>query len=840
MKKFFTLLAFTLQGIFSSSQNCGPLDPVFGNGGKILHTGSSGSFDSKKVIIQPDNKIVHVFTLYNGNVNQFGVLRYKTEGQLDSSFGNNGSVITAVGDLHSHTSTGAIQPDGKIVVVGSAAISNNSFGFALVRYNIIGTLDSSFGSGGKTIAKIGAYYDYPTALAIQPDGKIIVVGSTMDDFYTGSFAIARFNNNGSIDSSFGNHGKIVTHLGPFITTIGGQYYGRYANESAQAVIIQTDGKIVVGGSSYTTQGCWDYYGGIYCNPAFAMVRYNSNGSVDSTFGTNGKVADSLTLSWISSMALQNDGKILVTGDGSNTNAFITRRYNSNGSIDNDFGSSGIALIKISGTNTYHGTRSTTIRPDGRIIVGGTLNINNIYQFAVLRYTLNGLPDSSFNGNGTVFFKIGQSGSYDEITSLGLQGDKIIVGGNSRNNNEYKVVTARLLDSGQLLSPVIKANGPLYFCNGGSVKLSSNETGTLQWYRNNVAINGATDTTYSATVSGAYTVAVTNSKGCGISSPVGVTVTVPFIPYITAIGPTVLCTGERVTLSSNTYGNQWYKDGVAISGSTNSSLDVTTSGRYTTKVTVNGCESAPSNEITVAVNDIIPSAPAITAGGDSIFCSGANVVLTSSEATGNQWYKNGTIMHGSNSSTLNVTSSGEYTCKVRVSGCSSSPSNSIVVHVKATPPQPSIVWDGIQMNTSFGYASYQWLFNGAPIAGSDTNSYKPTQTGLFKVIVTNADGCSNTSEAFNLVVLGVADITIGDAKLRWYPNPAHSILNVDVTNVRSNKLHVELYDVTGRFIKKQKLNQNNNKVSVQELTAGLYQLFLYNGREKTVVKVMIVK
>ena len=104
MKKFFTLLAFTLQGIFSSSQNCGPLDPVFGNGGKILHTGSSGSFDSKKVIIQPDNKIVHVFTLYNGNVNQFGVLRYKTEGQLDSSFGNNGSVITAVGVLHSHTS----------------------------------------------------------------------------------------------------------------------------------------------------------------------------------------------------------------------------------------------------------------------------------------------------------------------------------------------------------------------------------------------------------------------------------------------------------------------------------------------------------------------------------------------------------------------------------------------------------------------------------------------------------------------------------------------------------------------------------------------------------------
>jgi len=840
MKNIFILLFLALQGMSSSAQNCGPLDPVFGNGGKVLHTASTGSFDSRKVIVQPDNKIVHVFTIYTGSFYQFGVLRYKTEGQLDSSFGNNGSVTTAVGVLHSHASAGAIQPDGKIVVVGSAAISTNSFGFALVRYTVNGALDSSFGSGGKTVAKIGVYYEYPTALAIQPDGKIVVVGTTLDDYYSGTFAIARFNNNGSIDSSFGQKGKIVTHLGPFITNIGGQYYGRYADESAQAILIQPDGKIVVGGSSYTTQGCWDYYGGIYCNPASAMVRYNGNGIVDSSFGTNGKVADSLTLTWISSMALQNDGKILVCGNGS-PNAFITKRYNSNGSIDNNFGNSGTSLTNISGSNTYHGARSIAIRTDGRIIVGGTLNINNISQFAVLRYTHNGFPDSSFNGNGTVFFKIGQSGSNDEINSVGLQGDKIIAGGNSRNNIDNKVVTIRLLDSGQLLTPFITADGPVSFCNGGTVKLSANETGIIQWYRNNLAINGATDTIYLATVTGSYTAAVTNLKGCGISSPIGVTVTIPFTPSITPGGSVALCTGDSIMLLSNSYGeNQWYRDGVAITGSNNQALVVRTNGNYTIKVTVNGCVSAPSNEIKVTVSNTIPTAPAITAGGDTIFCNGSSVVLTSNQTTGNQWYKNGTTINGSTSASLNVTTSGAYTCRVADSGCKSSLSNTIVVLVQPTPPQPSIVWDGIKMSTNFGYAHYQWIFNGSAIAGNDSNSHKPTQTGQFKVIGTDAAGCSNTSAPFDLVVLGVADITIGDAKLRWYPNPANSVLNVDVNNVRSNKLHVELYDVTGRFIKKQKLNQNNNQLSVQGLTTGLYQLFIYNGREKTVVKLMVTK
>jgi uncharacterized delta-60 repeat protein len=838
MKKFFTLLLLVLQGTLGHCQNCGPLDPFFGNGGTSIGITGNASIDSKNILIQPDNRIIQVFVSYAANHYEFGVLRYKTDGQLDSSFGNNGKTTTAIGLSDGYATAGALQPDGKIVVVGSANTSN-SIAFGLVRYNSNGTLDNSFGSSGKVIASFGLYYDRATSLAIQPDGKILVAGSSADSYYTGAFALARFKINGTPDSSFGQNGKIITHLGPFVTYIGGQYFGRYAEESANAVVLQPDGKIILGGTSYTTDGCWDYYGGIYCNPAFAMVRYHSNGIIDSSFGANGKVTDSITLLQMSSMALQNDGKILVLGDG-NPNSFITKRYNSNGSIDNNYGVGGTSNTKIAGLNTYHGPRSIAIRPDGKIIIGGVLSGNNVSQFAILRNTSNGLPDSSFNGNGTLFFKLRQPESLEEITSVALQGNKIIAGGNSRNNNDAVIVALRLLDSGQVLTPIITPDGPLSFCNGFKVKLSSSEKGFLQWYRNNIAIAGATDTVYSATQTGLYTLSATNLKGCGTSSPVSVTVTIAFIPSITASGPVNFCTGDSVTLISNAYGgNQWYRDGAAITGATNQTLEISTNGNYTARVTANGCESTPSNEIRVTVNNIIPHAPTVSAGGDTTFCSGTSVVLSSDATTGNQWFKNGVLISGSTGVSLNVNTSGAYTSKVITGGCQSLPSNAIVVRINSRPSQPLVNWDGVNMSTSSGYARYQWFLNDTAITSGDSNVYKPTQIGRYKVSITDIMGCTNVSEPFDFVVLGVADINVGDAKLRWYPNPVHSLLNVDLINVRSNKLHAELYDVTGRFIKKQLLNKNNNQLNVQGLITGLYQLVIYNGQEKTVVKVMIV-
>src|SRR6266487_2683708 len=249
---------------------------------------------------------------------------------------------------------------------------------------------------------------------------------------------------------------------------------------------------------------------------------------------------------------------------------------------------------VTGSLTLIWVMSMVLQTDGRIVfrVSGSPN----------GFINNGLPATSFNGNGTAFFKIGQSGSYDGATGVALQGNNIIAGGNSRDNNNNSVVAVRLVESGQQITPLITARGPLSFCDGGNVRLSSSETGSRQWFRNNLSISGATDTVYIASVTGSYTVVVNNSRGCGTSSPVPVTVTIPFTPSIIASGPVALCTGDSVILTSNAYGgNQWYKDGVAISGSTYSILIVTTAGNYTAKITVNGCESVSSNAIAVTVN-----------------------------------------------------------------------------------------------------------------------------------------------------------------------------------------------------------------------------------------------
>jgi uncharacterized delta-60 repeat protein len=844
MKKFFTLLFIGWYATNSTAQTCGPLDASFGNGGKTigLTTTGNGYPDSKNIIVQADNKIVQVINISDGNNSQSGLLRYNSDGQLDPSFGTNGKVTTVIGLGNSFSWAGSLQPDGKIVVVGSAVYAGYASGFAVLRYNTNGSLDNSFGGGGKVITPIGTNYDYATALTIQQDGKIVVVGKSMDSYWTGAFAMVRYNSNGSIDSTFAQNGRTIFHLGPFIEDIGGYYFGRYADETATAVSLQTDGRIVVAGNSYTVQGCYDYYGGIYCNSAFAMVRYNSNGTVDSSFGNNGKVKDSSTLLSVTSMALQPDDKIVVTGTGY-SNGFITKKFNSNGSIDNGFGNFGTVISQIIGPTVYYSSSAISLGAGGKVIVAGTLSIDNLSQFAILRYTDNGIPDSSFNGNGTVFFRIGQSGSYDALASVALQGNKIVAGGNSRDNNNSSVVVVRLLESGQFFTPVVTAGGPLSFCNGGTVKLSSRETGTRQWYRNNIVINGATDTVYHATVSGSYTVLVNNSSGCGISSPVVVTVTIPFTPLITAQGPIGLCIGDSVTLTSNAYGgNQWYRDGVIISGSTDRELNVTNTGSYTAKVSVNGCESVASNAIAVSVNSTIPTAPIITAGGVTTFCSGTRVVLTSNAVNGNQWYKDGVVISGSTATTLEVTTGGTYTARVIVTGCGSAASNGIVVSINNNPPKPPIDWDGTKFSTSSGYAHYQWYQNDTAITGGTTSTYTPgaTQFGDYKVVVTDNNNCSNTSDNKPYRVTAVSDIVIGDATLRYYPNPARTMLNVDLSNIRSSKLQAELYDLAGRLIQKQLLNQTHNQLPLQQLPSGLYQLVIYNGAEKTAVKVMVIK
>ena len=308
------------------------------------------------------------------------------------------------------------------------------------------------------------------------------------------------------------------------------------------------------------------------------------------------------------------------------------------------------------------------------------------------------------------------------------------------------------------SAFLSARSATTFCAGGSVILDSNSATGIQWYRDGVAISGAGSQSYTATTSGTYTV-ILNALGChsGTSSSIVVTVNpYPATPAITASGATTFCDGGSVTLtSSSASDNQWYLNGTAISGATSQSYTATASGSYTVVVTTNSCSST-SAATTVTVN-AYPSTPAITANGATTFCDGGSVVLTSSSASGNQWYLNGTAISGATSQSYTATASGSYTVVVTTSGCSTT-SAATTVTVNPYPSTPAITAGGSTSFCSGGSVTLtsssssgnQWYLNGTAISGATSQSYTAAASGSYTVVVTT-NGCSSTSAATTVTV-----------------------------------------------------------------------------------------
>ena len=359
----------------------GDLDTGFGTGGIVRRTfAGSGTDAAYAVAVQPDGRILVAGESGPTSAGLFALARYRADGSPDTDFGCAmpgtcpGKVTSALRTIGDRAQAIALQADGKIVVTGFITGTGKS-DVAVARYLPDGTLDTAFNGTGFVTTSIGTTDAVGHAVALQPDGKIVVAGRGHNgtDY---DFAVLRYLANGTLDPSFNGTGVVVTPMG------GG-------NDYAHGVAIAAGGRIVVAGFSHNG-----------ANNDVAVARYLTDGSLDATFGGTGKVTTAVGSGDDRGHAvvLQPDGRIVVAGlafNGAN-NDFAVLRYTDAGALDASFNLTGKATI---GIGTHDTAFSVALAGDGRILVSGMATMNAGIDFAVVRLHANGTPDTSFGVDG---------------------------------------------------------------------------------------------------------------------------------------------------------------------------------------------------------------------------------------------------------------------------------------------------------------------------------------------------------------------------------------------------------------------------------------------------------
>ena len=360
-------------------------------------------------------------------------------GDLDPTFGSGGMVTTDINRSTDIANAVAIQADGKLIVVGQT-YKNNDYSnedFVVTRYNTDGTLDNTFGSGGRVRTDFPGLAAVPSSVIIQPDGKIVVAGGAFPTFtFRGNFEVVRYNPNGSLDRSFGN-GGIVTTTFP---------QGSYAFD----VALQSDGKIIAAGTVFV-----DFIPGEPSNTDFALARYNPDGTPDATFGSGGQVSTDFVgmEDDAFSVLIQPDGKIVAVGSANDPATyynFAAVRYLSNGVVDTTFGVAGKVTTDF-GVGGFDRAQSAALQPDGRIVAAGFAISQNggVQNFAVARYTSSGVLDTTFSRDGITQIDFGSCCQSAYEVLLQSDGKIITVGYANTESSDSDFLLARLNPRGSL-------------------------------------------------------------------------------------------------------------------------------------------------------------------------------------------------------------------------------------------------------------------------------------------------------------------------------------------------------------------------------------------------------
>lgn len=446
----FTIVVTALDGIVQQTYTihitrsppiAGDLDLSFkGTGKATLGIGPDADY-AYAVAMQNDGKIIVVGSSNDAGNANFALARSLPDGTPDADFGTDGKVTTDFNGGPDTVVSVAIQSDGKIVVAGSAGISSTSTflgitwttGFGVARYHPDGTLDTTFNSTGKVTTSFPGNSANAAKVLVQGDGKIVAAGYVHNGT-DNDFALVRYNSDGTLDTSFNTTGRVLTNLGD--------------NDVIQSMALQSNGKIVVAGFTST--------GG---SPHSALARFNSDGTLDTTFNTTGIVIASLLspLDVLSSVAIQSDGKIVAAGYSINNGLdfdMLVVRYHGDvatgtpGTPDLSFASVGhLFIASASGDDVANGLSLTS---EGKILIGGRTIEEGKQVITLFRRNADGSPDTSFHGGGKATADFGSDELHDGgWLAMQEDGKAVVVG--TVTTNGYDFAVARFLGDGPAIA-----------------------------------------------------------------------------------------------------------------------------------------------------------------------------------------------------------------------------------------------------------------------------------------------------------------------------------------------------------------------------------------------------
>ncbi|GAA3046285.1 hypothetical protein GCM10017562_04880 [Streptomyces roseofulvus] len=476
-----TALALVLGLPAAAKAAPGDLDPTFDGDGRVV-TDLGGYAGAEGMVIQPDGRIVTIGYSYTTETSgDFTLTRYDTDGSLDPTFGGDGIVTTDFVGANNDEGRGlALQPDGKIVAVGGSTDWGGNGAWAAARYLPDGSLDPTFGEGGKVLTEIDVdAIETAESVVVLSDGRIVAGGSS-----NGLWSLVRWDASGVPDPGFDGDGRVTTT------------FGTGCCQGVSDLVPQADGRIVAVGHA----------GGL------ALTRYHEDGGLDTSFDGDGRVTTGLGTG--EGVELQSDGRIVVTGKEGNS--FLVARFTTGGAPDPSFDGDGRVLTSFGPEDG--GAMDVALQSDGRIVTAGTYG----GDFALARYNTGGGLDPDFGGDGKVTTDFG--GSSDGAARVALQSDGRIVAaglaGTAYSLDGHRGL-ARYLGGGGVEPPAgidvsVTKTGP------GTVSIGDTATYTVR-VTNNSTSTTATEVQLTDTLTGTATIlSATTDRGTCTTVPGRVT------------------------------------------------------------------------------------------------------------------------------------------------------------------------------------------------------------------------------------------------------------------------------------------------------------------------------